>query len=135
MSVQFLQNWSEGNIDYLIGHIAEFSPAIEAQLIASSIAVANSPINGRTKDLRGVLTSTTQTINVSGMHKGNVTLNSVDVSKLIEFSTDGTLYFQPAYATSHPNQLIAAFDSNINFVKLTGAVGNTYIILSSFLGV
>ena len=59
-----------------------------------------------------------------------ITLDTVDASKKIELSTDGgTLYFEPAYNTSHANQLVVVITSPVTNVKLTGNIADTYTIL------
>ena len=59
-----------------------------------------------------------------------ITLDTVDASKKIELSTDGgTLYFEPAYNTSHASQLVVVIDAPVTNAKLTGAITDTYTIL------
>ena len=59
-----------------------------------------------------------------------ITLDTVDASKKIELSTDGgTLYFEPAYNTSHANQLVVVITAPVTNVKLTGNIADTYTIL------
>ena len=59
-----------------------------------------------------------------------ITLNTVDATKKIELSTDGgTLFFEPAYNTSHANQLVVVINAPVTHVKFTGNVADTYTIL------
>ena len=59
-----------------------------------------------------------------------ITLDTVDASKKIELSTDGgTLYFEPAYNTSHASQLVVVITAPVTNAKLTGAITDTYTIL------
>lgn len=59
-----------------------------------------------------------------------LTLDSVDVGRKIELSTNGgKLYLQPVYDRSHADQLIVVIKANCTHAKLTGAITDTYTIL------
>ncbi len=60
-----------------------------------------------------------------------ITLNSVAGGRAIEISTteSGDNFFNPGYATSHTNQLIAAINIDIARVRFTGVANDTWSIL------
>jgi hypothetical protein len=83
--------------------------------------------------LGGVLTSTSP-VSVAVSHVPTpvtVTLNTTAAGKAIQISTnaDGTLPFTPAYASSHPNQLIVVLEAEVEWVIFTGQSGDTWSIV------
>lgn len=79
----------------------------------------------------GTLTSTTATQLLGGAPLPcTVTLDSADVTRKIEFSTNGgTKYFPPVLDVTLADEIVTHADISITHVRFTGIVGNTWSVL------
>jgi len=82
-----------------------------------------SPING-------ALTATTAIVNVVGIQiPASIALNTVDSTKAIAFSLDGTHYYTATPTGSMTGQIYYILPFPVKTIKFTGAIADTYTIL------
>lgn len=80
--------------------------------------------------ITGTLAATTAVINVVGIQiPASVALNSVDGSKAIAFSFDGTKYYTVTPTGSMTGQIYFTLPFPVKTIKFTGAIADTYTIL------
>jgi len=60
-----------------------------------------------------------------------VTLQSSDPTRKIEFSTNGGIeYFEPEIDVTTPTMIITHYDAPITDIKITGAIGDTVVMVN-----